>query len=325
MKEFYTHQQQLDKLKERNLKIEEEQEKSVLEHLKRVGYYNIINGYSKLFKSKDENGDNHYSDDATFDNILALYNFDKALRSTLYKYTSSIECYVKEAIAHEFSRVHSVKEEDYLKEECFSSKHPDDVKSLIEECKNVIKESTNDKTSRFRSYLTHTKNKHGHVPMWILIRALTFGKASIFFKNMLDEEKEKIACDYNLTPNQMSTMLEFVVFFRNIVAHGERTFCTKAYRTRIPAKLNIISNLTIPRNKDGSYKYGRSDFLALLICCKYFLPSEEFAGLIEEVDSLFEIVSSLSDTRIRKIKIEMGLVNIDLVELSKAKTKLVKK
>lgn len=69
--------------------------------------------------------------------------------------------------------------------------------------------------------------------MWVLIRALSFGTISIFYKNMIDEEKEVIASNYNITAAQLANMLEVVVSYRNIVAHGERTFCARLPKTRI--------------------------------------------------------------------------------------------
>ena len=49
MKEFYTYEQQIQKLKEKGLIITDEA--SAIEFLKLEGYYNVINGYSPNFKN----------------------------------------------------------------------------------------------------------------------------------------------------------------------------------------------------------------------------------------------------------------------------------
>lgn len=99
MKEFFTYEQQIEKLKGDGLIISDEN--FAADELKIEGYYNLINGYSPTFKI-----DNRFVKDTTFEHIKALYDFDKSLRSIVYKYTSVIECHVKALIAHEFSRMH---------------------------------------------------------------------------------------------------------------------------------------------------------------------------------------------------------------------------
>ena len=50
MKDFYTHEQQIEKLKNKGLIIKNED--SAIQFLKLEGYYNVINGYSPSFKTK---------------------------------------------------------------------------------------------------------------------------------------------------------------------------------------------------------------------------------------------------------------------------------
>lgn len=49
MKEFYTYEQQIQKLKKKGLIITDESD--AIEFLKLEGYYNVINGYSPNFKN----------------------------------------------------------------------------------------------------------------------------------------------------------------------------------------------------------------------------------------------------------------------------------
>ena len=80
MKEFFTYEQQVEKLKKDGLIINDED--VAIQELKLEGYYNIINGYSPIFKVGK-----HFIKGTTFENINALYDFDKSLRSIIYKYT----------------------------------------------------------------------------------------------------------------------------------------------------------------------------------------------------------------------------------------------
>lgn len=308
MKIYLTHEQQIELLKSKGLTVSDEE--SALFHLRTEGYYNIINGYSEFFKYKCADDSKHYCRNATFEQILDLYKFDKNLRSIVYKYTSSIECYVKESIAHTFSKLHGTNNTVYLQSDCFSDSYPESVQRLIDECNKIIESSTQTNSNKYRDYIAHAKIKYDQVPLWILMRAMTFGQASKFYINMIESEREQIATLYNLTSQQMKTMLEILVTFRNIVAHGERTFCARLHRTRLPSHLSVLPKLSIPKNKTGDYLYGRNDFLSLLVCCKYFLPKLEFADLICEIDLLLDGLNKfLSDSLVGKIKIQMGFKN----------------
>ena len=304
MKEFFTYEQQIEKLRQNGLDIKDEQE--AIRFLKSEGYYNIINGYSPNFKT--EKGD--FRKGTSFEDIHNLYVFDKDLRSIMYKYTSSIETHVKALIAHEFSRVHGVGQNNYLKPECFSSsaKCADAIERLINECNTTITEALNRNSNKYREYIAHNFNSHNHVPMWVLIRALSFGTTSIFYKNMITAEREIIAKNYNVSAAQLANMLEVVVSYRNIVAHGERTFCARLPKTRLSTQLSVTRKLCIAKNAKGENKFGRNDFLALLICCKYLLPSEEFNGLIAELTVLINgLTVNFNPSMVARIKTSMGI------------------
>ena len=303
MKEFFTYEQQIEKLKDDGLIIFDEN--FAADELKIEGYYNLINGYSPTFKI-----DNRFVKNTTFEHIKALYDFDNSLRSIVYKYTSVIECHIKALIAHEFSRMHGVDEKSYLSTDSFSDSatHSDHVKKLIETCQNTIMEALNKNSNKYRGYIDHNYRVHNHVPMWVLIRALSFGTTSIFYKIMKDDEKVVISDYYRLKPEQLVNMLDVVVQFRNIVAHGERTFCARLPKTRLSTNLNITNKLSIPKNKNGANKYGRSDFLALLICCKYLLPPIDLASFINELDIALDTLKRRQiPLMFAKIKTQMGL------------------
>ena len=302
MKPFFTYEQQLEKLKSGNLIIDDET--AALSYLRSEGYYNLINGYAHSFKCKAG-----FITGTKFEHILALYRFDKDLRNIIYKYTSTIECTIKAAIAHEFSSVHGVDEKHYLAENCFitDEQNKEHIQRLINLCKDIITESTDRNSNRYREYIAHSLCNHNHVPLWILIRAMTFGTTTIFYRYMLQPERENIAKHYHLTGPQLSNILEIVVSFRNIVAHGERTFCTKLPRSRLASNV-ITDNLNIDKTANGRNKHGNKDILALLICCKYLLTPIDFVGMMQEINSavlnLSEIIGPSNMGRIRN---EMGL------------------
>ena len=64
MKEFFTYEQQISKLLDNGLIIEDEHR--ALEILRSEGYYNLINGYSSEFRVDDK-----YSSQTTFEDIYS--------------------------------------------------------------------------------------------------------------------------------------------------------------------------------------------------------------------------------------------------------------
>lgn len=315
MKEFYTYEQQLSKLREDGLTITNETEAIV--SLQSEGYYNIIKGYSFIFKKSTK-----FDKGITFDHILALYDFDKKLRNIVYNYTTSIECHIKALIAHEFSKIHGVDEKIYLTPSAFAvnKDNIENINHLITKCKEVIFSALDKNSNNYRQYIAHNKMKYDIVPLWVLIRALSFGTTSIFYKYMLPDEQKSIANIYKVMPKNLANMLEVVVSFRNIVAHGERTFCAKLPKTRLSTNLNLIRKLAIEKNKKNDNKYGRNDFLALIICFKYLLSPIEFSGFMVEFEIALDMLSkTISGTNLSYIKNLMGLKNNSWKNLNKIK------
>jgi len=131
---------------------------------------------------------------------------------------------------------------------------------------------------------------------------------SKFYKLMLESEKKAIADCYGLTADELSNMLNMLVQFRNIVAHGERIYCAKLNKTRLSDSMTIIKKMSIPKNDEHASLYGIKDFLALMIIFKYLLPDIKFVGFLFEVITEFEKIEKSIDPMIMgKIKKEMGL------------------
>lgn len=307
MKKFTTYEEQIEILKNRTLTITSEQD--LLNKLEDCGYYNLINGYSFLFKHENNN---IYKDKVTDEDIINLYNFDKNLRTIVYKYTLNIESRLKSQISYQFSSKYGELESNYLQEINFD-KDPnkkESITKLLETCKNIISAGADKKNKKFRSYIYHYVNEHGHVPLWVLIRAMTLGEVSIFFANMKLEDKTQIAKKYSLTASNMQVMFKILVSFRNIVAHDERIFYAQIKKDRLPYNLEVYNVMRIKKNHKGVPFVGKNDFLSLMIIFKYFLKPLEFASFWEEFESeRIQLTNKLKPHFIAQINDSMGLKN----------------
>ena len=71
MKIYKTNEELLEYLLLKNVRINNKED--ALKKLEIYSYYSIINGYKTIFKNKDGS----YKNNVSFDEIYALYDFDK--------------------------------------------------------------------------------------------------------------------------------------------------------------------------------------------------------------------------------------------------------
>lgn len=113
LKEYKTNEQLIEYLIFKNVIIEDKAK--ALRNLEKYSYYSIINGYKSVFK--DEN--NNYKSNVTFEEIFALYEFDKNIKAIFLKFTLEIEVIIKSLMANTLAEKYGV--QDYLKIENFRS------------------------------------------------------------------------------------------------------------------------------------------------------------------------------------------------------------
>ena len=301
---YLSYEQQVEKLRKDGLIVEDEC--AAISRLKWEGYYNFAVGYNRLFKDDRK----RYIRGVRFEHIEALYDFDKHLRGIVYEYTQAVECNLKALIADTFSRIYGVREKAYLAEENFTSDPAErgNVRWLIATCRDLIRDSMREGTKSYRDYIAHNAKVYGHVPLWALTRALSFGNASKFLKLMKPEDRSEIAGEYRLSGKMLCNMTELVVSFRNIAAHGERVYCAHLPAVRLTENLSVFRKIQVPRFPDGKLRYGRCDFLALVLVFKYMLPRKEFSVFLSRVEKeVEELKAVLPSFAMRRVYEQTGL------------------
>ena len=106
MKEYKSNEELINYLLSKGVVISNK--KDALEKIERYTYYSIVNTYKNIFKDKNGN----YIEDVSFDDIYALFEFDKNLKNIILKYCLEIETVIKSVMANQISKVYGVK--DYL-------------------------------------------------------------------------------------------------------------------------------------------------------------------------------------------------------------------
>ncbi len=284
MKEYKTNEELLEHLISKNVLVNNKQD--ALNKIEKYTYYSIINSYKTTFKNPDGN----YKDRVSFDEIYALYNFDKNIKYLFLKHSLEIEIQIKALMANHISKVYGI--QDYLKEENFDDKFEDYIKSrLIEKINKEI-----DDDYKVHSAITHYKDKYGFIPLFVLTKILTFGVISSYYGLLKQSDQQEIAKHFKLSDRLLKQILKNLTMIRNISAHNDRLFC---FRSKYYMNYKEI---------DKAYKRpnNETNLYMMMTSMKYFLEDE--FGIFKK-DFLNEVIilkNSLNSIDIEDILNIMG-------------------
>jgi len=265
-KPFLTYTQQLDKLEsEKNLIINDRNYAESI--LKRISYFSLIGGYKKLYRNLSIR---KFKDNTTFEEIVALYKFDENLRSLFLKYLLQIEQAMRSMLSYYFTQKHGDLQTEYLSLSNYDP-NPKKAKSLtklISTLRNITIRPTG------YSYVCHHRNKYGNVPLWVLVKVLTFGNISKMYQCFPNDLQVKISKNYNnVTERELVQYLSVLTKFRNVCAHSERLF---SFATSDDIADTIIHSKLGIAQKGFQYIYGKRDLFSVVIAFRYLLPRADF-------------------------------------------------
>lgn len=286
-KTYKTYRQQLNILRSRGMIIGKGSQSSrIMRILEYENYYNVINGYKEPFlvSKATATTDEIYKTGTTFDEVFALYNFDRELRNIYLKFLLKIENTFKAVIAHEFSAKYG--HDNYLKIDNFDISSERNISSAIKLIGDIQQEIAR-QMSKHHQAVTHYMTEHGYIPLWVLVNVLTFGKIENFYKNMKPADKIVVAKQFNLQPSELSKFMHMLALARNKCAHDERFFDIK-FRESIHTKsIKNFSLLGLVRTDDGSYTYGTNDAYALAIMFALLLSKTDLKEFVSSMRSAF--------------------------------------
>ena len=217
-KPFLTYEQQLLKLRdEKGLIISDPF--LALDTLKQIGYFSVISGYKAPFINPMTR---IYIKETTFEDILSLYLFDCELRDIFFRYICRIELHMRQLISYTFCNRHGESQTTYLSAsnfDCSTKIKTASVNKLI----NILSFHAN--KNQEHSYLIHQRIHYGNVPLWVIMKALTFGQTSKFYSLLKFPMKSEICNEFAFSsPNTLTSYLEKLCLIRNACAHNERLY-----------------------------------------------------------------------------------------------------
>lgn len=303
-KEFKTIKEQIDILKDRGVIIEDEF--ATEEILLRENYFFIM-GYRHLFtKSAKEN---KFIPGTTFNEIYSLFTFDRSFRNIIFKNVLVIENQLKSVISYQLSRKYGYREKDYLNVKNFTQDKDKTrrVKDLIDKMKRQIRINAS-----HHNATVHYINNYGYIPLWVLVKVLSFGIVCELYTILKKEDQIEIAEIFGTTPAVLEDILIILSNYRNLCAHEDIVFEHRTERVIPDTKYHEMMN--IPK-MDGEYIYGKNDLFAVIIIFKILLNKKDFRLMMKEIEYEIELLDGRVDTiSINKILDRMGFPK-DYIEI----------
>lgn len=287
----------------------------VMRILEKENYYNIINGYKDLFLDPVSTPTlERYKPGTTFDEVYALYNFDREIRHIYLNRLLKVENSFKTVLAHEFSSLYG--HDNYLKLENFDIDPAVDSSTLqriaasnhlkIETDLTKIKHLSSEEKigtvvkligdiqqeiarqmSKHHQVVTHYMTEYGYIPLWILVNVLTFGKITNFYKVMKPTDKTAVAKKFGVSSKELHKYMDMCSLARNKCAHDERFF-DMTFRYGLHTKsIPNFKILELPRDKSGSYPSGTSDVYAIAIIFALLLKKTEVKEFVTSMKIAF--------------------------------------
>lgn len=283
MKEYKSNEELINYLLSKGVVISNK--KDALEKIERYTYYSIVNTYKNIFKDKNGN----YIEDVSFDDIYALFEFDKNLKNIILKYCLEIETVIKSVMANQISKVYGVK--DYLNTSNWDASINTDIKeNLLKKINNEIEKDYNIHTA-----VTHYIDKYGFVPPFVLVKILTFGVASSYYGLLKQSDRQAIAKYFKISDKLLKQILKNLTTIRNVAAHSDRLY---NYTSKFYLSFKLIDK-----------NYIKSDNITNLYmvvrCMEKLLTKEQYKELYnsicEETRKLEEKLKSVEINNITKI------------------------
>lgn len=295
-KRFKTLDEQIEIFKHKGLIISDE--KYAKEVLLRENYF-FLNGYRHLFFKSSE--DKSFIKGTRFEEMYSLFLFDRSFRNILFKYLLVIENNLKSITSYQLSKKYGYRERDYLKAKNFTQ-IPDrqrQVNDLLKKMKRQIRVNGSQ-----HSATSHYATNYGYIPLWILVKVLSFGIVSEMISILKPEDQHDISDIYGIDTNEFIDYLPLLANYRNLCAHEDILYENKTQKVIDDTIYHKLLN--IPRDEEG-YKCGKNDLFALIIIMKQMLSHNEFKNMILELEHVVQTLNyNLTTIKIDKVLNRMG-------------------
>ena len=275
-KDFKTLDEQLTILRAKGLIINnEEYAKEVL----LMENYFFLNGYRYIFfKSSKEK---KFIKGTTFEELYQMFLFDRSLRNILFKNLLIVENNIKSIISYQLSKKYGYKEKDYLNPSNFTTDNKEQrrVNDVLNKMRRQIRVNGSKHTATL-----HYINNYGYVPLWILVKVLSFGLINELYGILKPEAQLALSEYYNIDVENLEVYLALLSNYRNLCAHEDIVYDHRSQREINDTVYHERLNL---KKEDGIFVQGKNDIFALIIILKQVLKPDKFDEMLNEINAEF--------------------------------------
>ena len=306
-KSFKSLDEQVEILRSKGLIIEDEELTKQI--LLRENYF-FINGYRVLLMNSY--ADKSFIIGATFRELYSIFLFDRYMRNRLFKNLMIIENQLKSIISYQLSKKYGYRDKDYLNPKNFTGDKTKSrrVKDVIEKMKRQIRINGANHMATM-----HYINNYGYIPLWVLVKVLSFGIVCELFSILKQEDKISVADMFSVNTDYLESFLPILSNYRNLCAHEDIVYEHRTEKSIVNTPMH--ERLHIPQ-MDNEYIYGKNDIFSVIIILKYLLREDDFRLMMKEIEYEIEKLSGIVNSiPIEKILDRMGIPTnyMELVDL----------
>ncbi|MGE5456036.1 MAG: Abi family protein [Ignavibacteriales bacterium] len=283
-KVFKNLDEQIEILRSKGLVINDiDKAKSILF---RENYF-FISGYRHLFMRSYK--DIKFIEGTTFEELYAMFVFDRRLRNIMFKYILIIENNIKSIISYQLSKKYGYMEKDYLNPKNFTQDilKSRQVRDILSKMKRQVRVN-----GRQHSATMHYLSNYGYIPMWVSVKVLSFGIVSELFSILKENDQITISEMYNVDIETLDIYLSLLSNYRNLCAHEDILYDHRTQRAIPDNKCHYQLDIEMTNDE---YNYGKNDLFALVIILCQMLSCDEFKELINEISYEVDVLDGKVD------------------------------
>ena len=229
-------------LKQRGLVITNEQE--ALKTLSIISYFRL----ACYFRPMEADKQTHkFREGSTLEQVMALYEFDTALRDMVFCAIRQIEVALRTRINHHFSRNHTPFWFSQVDLAIDGHLFADNLSSVDRELRRSKEEFIKEHFARY--------DKPTFPPAWKTLETVSFGTLSKLYGNFAEKaDKKAVAEDFGLPQHEfLNSWMESLTSLRNFCAHHSRIWNRRyALKPQMPKTLaggDWLTDFSFPPDK----------------------------------------------------------------------------
>lgn len=255
--------------------------------------YFFISGYRHPFLENKKN----YYEGTTFEELHSLFLFDRQLRNIIFKNILIFENNLKSVLSHVLSKNHGFKEKVYLNPSTLTSDPTKNkmVNDLVRKMKRQILVN-----GKQHSATKHFIYNYGFIPLWVVVKVLSFGIIGELFRVLKPEDQYEIADTLGIRVEKLVDYLPLLANYRNLSAHEDICYENKTQKHIGNTIYHEILNI---EKKENDFIKGKNDLFALVIILKHVLTDDDFNLFMNEVNYELDILKG----KLKSIEIDVIL------------------